>query len=67
MIWDIVRTKQIAETKANSSSNRQTVTLSITVFNPASSALNANVTIEITGPNNYVLFDVVPVKVGANS
>lgn len=45
----------------------QNVTLSVTVFNPASSALNANVTIEITGPNNYVLFDVIQVKVGANS
>jgi hypothetical protein len=45
----------------------QTVTLSIIVFNPASSALNANVTIEITGPNNYVLFDVIQVKVNANS
>jgi len=45
----------------------QTVTLSLTVFNPGGSALNANVTLEITGPNNYVLFDVIQVEVGANS
>jgi hypothetical protein len=45
----------------------QTLTLSLTVFNPASSALNANVTLEITGPNDYVLFDVVQVKVNAKS
>jgi hypothetical protein len=45
----------------------QTVTVSITVFNPASSGLNANVTIEITGPNNYALFNVIQVKVGASS
>jgi hypothetical protein len=45
----------------------QPVTLLITVFNPASSALNANVSIEITGPNNYVSFDVIKVKVSPNS
>lgn len=44
----------------------QTVTLSVTVFNPTGSALNANVTIEITGPNNYVLFEVMQDKVSAN-
>jgi hypothetical protein len=45
----------------------QTATLFVTVFDSASSALNAKVTIEITGPNNYVLFEVIQVKVGANS
>ena len=45
----------------------QTLTLSIVVFNPSSSTVNANVTIEITGPNNHVLFDVIQVKVLANS
>ena len=47
--------------------NGQTVTLQITVFNNATSQLNANVTIEITGPNNYVLFNVIPVQVAASS
>ena len=45
----------------------QIVTLSITVFNSANSPLNATVTLQITGPNNYLLFDVVQVKVNANS
>jgi hypothetical protein len=29
--------------------------------------LNANVTIQITGPGNYVSFDVIQVQVGASS
>lgn len=45
----------------------QTVTLSVDVFNPTSSPLNTNVNIQIVGPNNYVLFDVIQIKVGANS
>lgn len=45
----------------------QTLTLSVTVFNPSSSALQANVTIEITGPGNYLLFDVIQVSVAADS
>jgi len=45
----------------------QTVTLTVTVFNPSSSVLNANITIQIDGPNNYVLFDVIKIPVNANS
>ena len=45
----------------------QTSTLTITVFNPTGTTLNANVAIEITGPNNYVLFDVVQIQVNATS
>jgi hypothetical protein len=45
----------------------QTLTLSIVVFNPGSSALDSNVAIQIAGPNNYVLFDVIQVNVPANS
>jgi hypothetical protein len=48
-------------------SRGQSVTLSITVFNPTSSALNANVTVEITGPNNYLTFDTIQVRVSPNS
>jgi hypothetical protein len=35
--------------------------MTITVFNPTNSVLNANVTMQITGPNNYVVFDVIQV------
>jgi hypothetical protein len=45
----------------------QSATFSITVFNPTSTALTANVSIQIAGLNNYVSFDVVHVKVNANS
>jgi hypothetical protein len=45
----------------------QTMTLSLTVFNPTSSVLNANLTISITGPGGYTLFDVLPAKVDATS
>jgi hypothetical protein len=45
----------------------QSVRLSITVFNPTSSPLSTSAKIQITGPNNYVAFDVVQVKVQANS
>jgi len=48
-------------------SRSQLVTLSITVFNPTSSPLNANVTVQITGPSNYVSFDVIQIQVGASS
>jgi hypothetical protein len=48
-------------------SHGQSVRLLIIVFNPGNSALNANVTIEITGPGNYIAFDVVQLKVGATS
>ena len=41
--------------------------MQIIVFDPSSTPLNANVTIQIIGPGNYVLFDVVRVKVTANS
>ena len=60
-------TPKVLLSTPTSTPNGQTVTLSVTVFNPTSSALNANVTIQITGPNNYILFDVVHVNVGANS
>ena len=45
----------------------QLITLSVTVFNPTSSPLNANVTVQITGPGNYVSFVVIPVQVAASS
>ena len=45
----------------------QLVTLSITVFNPTSSPLNENITVQITGPSNYVSFDVIQIQVGASS
>ena len=45
----------------------QTVTLFVTVFNPTGSAANESVTIQITGPNNYVSFDVIQVEVSGNS
>ena len=45
----------------------QSVRPSITVFNPTSSPLSTSAKIQITGPNNYVAFDVVQVKVQANS
>ena len=45
----------------------QLLTLSVTVFNPTGSTLNANVSLEITGPNNYMLFDVIHVNSNANS
>jgi hypothetical protein len=51
----------------STASQGQSVTMSITVFNPTSSALNANVTVQITGPSNYVWFDVVQVQVAASS
>jgi len=51
----------------SSASRGQFVTLSITVFNPTSSPLNANVTVQITGPSNYVSFDVIQIQVGASS
>jgi hypothetical protein len=45
----------------------QTLPLSLTVFNPTTSALNANVTIQIAGPGNYTLFNVINAKVDATS
>ena len=45
----------------------QTVSLEVTVFNPTSALLNANVTVQISGPGNYVSFDVIQVKVQATS
>jgi hypothetical protein len=37
------------------------------VFNPSSSGLKANVAIEITGPGNYLTFDVIQVNVASSS
>jgi kumamolisin len=51
----------------SSGSPGQPVQLSITVFNPINSPLNGNVMVEITGPSNYVMFDVVQVNVAAAS
>jgi hypothetical protein len=51
----------------SSASRGQSITLSITIFNPTSSPLNANVTVQITGPGNYVSFDVIQVQVAASS
>jgi len=48
-------------------SHGQRVTLTLTVFNPTSSGLNANVTIQIIGPNNYAIFDVIQTHVGTDS
>lgn len=50
----------------STASRGRLVSLSITVFNPTSPALNANVTVQITGPSNYVYFDVVQVHVAAS-
>jgi hypothetical protein len=54
-------------TSPGAASIGQTVTMLITVFNPTSAPLNANVTIQITGPNSYVLFDVVQLTVSPSS
>ncbi len=43
----------------------QTIRLLITVFNPANLVTTANVTIEITGPGNYIAFEIVQLKVAA--
>ena len=51
----------------STASRGQSITLSITVFNPTSSPLNANVTVQITGPGSYVSFDVIQVQVAASS
>jgi len=51
----------------SSGSRGQPVQLSIIVFNPTNSLLNANVMVEITGSNNYVMFDVVQVNVATAS
>ena len=45
----------------------QTMTLSVTVLNPSGSDLNATISIQLTGPNNYTSFDVVQLRVGGNS
>ena len=45
----------------------QPVTISVTVFNPGNSVLNANVTVQVTGPNNYAVFDVIHLQVSAGS
>ena len=44
-----------------------TTTLSITIFNPATSTLNANIAAEITSPNNYILFQIIQLQVNADS
>ena len=54
-------------TSPATASRGQTVGLQITIFNPTSMPLNANVTIQITGTSNYVMFDVIQVKVTGNS
>jgi hypothetical protein len=40
---------------------------SITVFNPTSTQLTTEVTVEVLGPNSYVFFDAVNVQVAASS
>lgn len=49
------------------SSRGQSVRLSVTVFNPTGIPIATNATIQVTGPGNYLLFDLVPVKVAALS
>lgn len=49
------------------SSRGQSVRLSITVFNPTDISIATNATVQITGPGNYLSFDLVPVKVAASS
>lgn len=51
----------------STASRGQSITLSITVFNPTSSPLNGNVTVQITGPGNYVSFVVIQAQVAASS
>jgi len=51
----------------SSESQGQRAQLSITAFNPTNSPFNAKVMIEIMGPNNYLMFDVVQVNVAAAS
>lgn len=51
----------------SSGSRGQSVQLSIAVFNPTNSPLNTKMSVEIMGPNNYVMFDVVQVNVAATS
>jgi hypothetical protein len=51
----------------SSGSRGQPVQLTITVFNPTNSLLDANVMVKIMGPNNYVMFDIVQVNVAAAS
>jgi len=54
-------------TAPSTASRGQVVSLSIIVFNPSSSGLKANVAIEITGPGNYLTFDVIQVNVASSS
>ncbi len=63
----IAPTPTVLLTASATATRNQLVKLRIIVFNPTSMPLNANVTIQIIGPGNYVLFDVVQMKVTANS
>ena len=48
-------------------SRNQLIRLSTTVFNPTAAPMLADVTIQITGPGSYFIFDVVQVNVAGNS
>ncbi|MGA3406825.1 MAG: protease pro-enzyme activation domain-containing protein [Candidatus Bathyarchaeia archaeon] len=63
----ITPTPTLLLTSPATATRGQTLRLQITLFNPTSMPLNANVTIQIIGPGNYVTFDVIQVKVTANS
>jgi glucose/arabinose dehydrogenase len=45
----------------------QTTPLTITIFNPTSTALSTQVTVAITGPNSYTYFDTAQVSVASQS
>ena len=45
----------------------EVVHMTITAFNPTNSLLNGNVTMQITGPNNYAAFDVIQTSVNPTS
>lgn len=48
-------------------SQGQSVTLSVTVFNPTSISIAMSATVQVTGPSNYLLYDLVPVNATATS
>ena len=62
----ITPTPTLLLTSPATATRGQSVRLQITVFDPSSMPLNANVTIQVIGPGNYLTFDVVQVKVAAS-
>ena len=54
-------------TASTTATQGQSLRLLITVFNPTGPPINANVTIQVTGPGNYVTFDVIQINVAGTS